>query len=119
MGPWPTSSASSRDDISNTRYGDASPHRKPASSSCLRGRPAVAVRPDHVVPVSLRSDVPCEPPLEPPLRIELRSPPYQGGILPLNYGGVGGREGVRTLDLRLAKPLLSQLSYAPLVEARG
>jgi hypothetical protein len=35
-----------------------------------------------------------------------------------NAEGFGGAEGDRTLDLRLAKPALSQLSYGPMVGLR-
>jgi hypothetical protein len=34
-------------------------------------------------------------------------------MAPVSGGFVGGDEGARTLDLRLAKPALSQLSYVP------
>lgn len=43
---------------------------------------------------------------EPPLRIELRLPPYQGGTLPLCYGGTKGE--VRAAQLQpFSNPLVN------------
>lgn len=62
----------------------------------------------------------CRVPVSPRARrrspgedLNLQPTAYEAVTLPLCYRGRSGVEGARTPDLRLAKPVLSQLSYNP------
>ena len=51
--------------------------------------------------------------------MNLRSPDYQSGVLPLNYLSIGEGNGARTRDFCIDSAVLYQLNYTLMVSEEG